>query len=178
MVAPATWLANPRATSLSERKNLLAEFRHWRDRAIDLSDHVGERSAALANPSRPRPGALKSRLRKSQATLPRNRATFLRGLINTLDIDFDVRVGLGCGGYFRFSIALALPVTRLRFRYLSLRGVRSRGCLYRKPSAAPAESSPAHDCARAHSLATDCVRGSQAKIGGHCQLSARTSSWG
>jgi hypothetical protein len=57
-IAPAWWLFNPRAKSLSERANLLSEFRYCRDTTIKLADYAQLIDRALVNkrnvwPSRP-----------------------------------------------------------------------------------------------------------------------------
>jgi hypothetical protein len=54
-IAPAWWLFNPRAAKLSQRQNLLHEFRYCRDAAIVLSDYVRGIDHALINAQRPWP---------------------------------------------------------------------------------------------------------------------------
>jgi hypothetical protein len=51
-IAPARRLFNPRASKLSERSNLLKEFRYCRDAAIKLADYAQLIDRALVNPGR------------------------------------------------------------------------------------------------------------------------------
>jgi hypothetical protein len=54
-IAPAVWLFNPRAIKLSERTQLLSEFRYCRDTSITLADYARAINGALINPRRPWP---------------------------------------------------------------------------------------------------------------------------
>jgi hypothetical protein len=54
-ISPASWLFNPRALKLSQRENLLREFRYCRDAAIILSDYARAIDRALINPKSPWP---------------------------------------------------------------------------------------------------------------------------
>jgi hypothetical protein len=54
-VVPASWLLNPRASSLAKRADLLSAFRYCRNAAIILSDFAREMDFALVNQGKPWP---------------------------------------------------------------------------------------------------------------------------
>jgi hypothetical protein len=73
-IAPAWWLMNPKAASLTKRGNLLTQFRYCRDASIILSDFAREMDCALINRGKPWPDRPRLPNRGQKSSPPRRPA--------------------------------------------------------------------------------------------------------